>query len=78
MFFEVCQLSSLKHILNLFFCCFCSKDETEKKAAEKKFMDIASAKEVLTDDGKFFKLMNFLLKWLNLLFGINLKKVMLD
>jgi preprotein translocase subunit Sec63 len=28
------------------------QDETEKKAAEKKFMDIAAAKEVLTDDGK--------------------------
>ena len=27
------------------------QDETEKKAAEKKFMDIAAAKEVLTDDG---------------------------
>ena len=27
-------------------------DEEEKKAAEKKFMDIASAKEVLSDDGK--------------------------
>ena len=26
------------------------QDETEKKAAEKKFMDIAAAKEVLTDD----------------------------
>ena len=27
-------------------------DEEEKKAAEKKFMDIASAKEVLSDEGK--------------------------
>jgi DnaJ-class molecular chaperone len=27
-------------------------DEEEKKNAEKKFMDIASAKEVLSDDGK--------------------------
>jgi hypothetical protein len=27
------------------------QDEDEKKAAEKKFMDIAAAKEVLTDDG---------------------------
>ena len=27
-------------------------DEEEKKAAEKKFMDIAAAKEVLTDDEK--------------------------
>ena len=31
---------------------FLIQDETEKKAAEKKFMDIAAAKEVLTDDGK--------------------------
>ncbi|QQP53487.1 Uncharacterized protein FKW44_005989 [Caligus rogercresseyi] len=28
------------------------QDEDDKKKAEKKFMDIASAKEVLTDDGK--------------------------
>lgn len=27
------------------------QDETEKKAAEKKFMDIAAAKEVLSDEG---------------------------
>ena len=30
------------------------QDETEKKAAEKKFMDIAAAKEVLTDDGMHY------------------------
>ena len=29
------------------------QDETEKKKAEKKFMDIAAAKEVLTDPGEF-------------------------
>ena len=29
------------------------QEEDEKKRAEKKFMDIASAKEVLTDPGKF-------------------------
>ena len=28
-------------------------DEEEKKRAEKKFMDIAAAKEVLTDKGKY-------------------------
>lgn len=28
------------------------REEAEKKAAEKKFIDIASAKEVLTDPGK--------------------------
>ena len=27
------------------------QDEEDKKAAEKKFMDIAAAKEVLTDEG---------------------------
>ena len=37
-------------------------DEVAKKAAEKKFIDIAAAKEVLTDPGKFVRvdsLMNF-------------------
>ena len=28
-------------------------DETEKAEAEKKFIDLAAAKEVLTDDGKY-------------------------
>ena len=32
--------------------CLAFQDEDEKKVAEKKFMDIAAAKEVLTDDGK--------------------------
>ena len=30
------------------------QDEVAKKAAEKKFIDIAAAKEVLTDPGKSF------------------------
>ena len=30
------------------------QDEDEKKKAEKKFMDIAAAKEVLTDEGWLF------------------------
>ena len=30
------------------------QDEDEKKKAEKKFMDIAAAKEVLSDDGEIF------------------------
>lgn len=32
------------------------QSETEKKEAEKKFIDIASAKEVLTDPGRRFLL----------------------
>ena len=31
------------------------QDEDEKKKAEKKFMDIAAAKEVLTDQGRLFR-----------------------
>ena len=31
------------------------QDEDEKKKAEKKFMDIAAAKEVLTDEGRLFR-----------------------
>ena len=30
------------------------QDEEDKKKAEKKFMDIAAAKEVLTDEGRLF------------------------
>ena len=30
------------------------QDEEEKKKAEKKFMDIAAAKEVLSDEGETF------------------------
>lgn len=36
---------------------FFIQDEDEKKSAEKKFMDIAAAKEVLTDDGKFLSVL---------------------
>ena len=33
------------------------QEEEDKKKAEKKFMDIAAAKEVLTDEGGFNKLL---------------------
>ena len=41
-------------------------DENDKKKAEKKFMDIAAAKEVLSDPGKY----------LSLNFGLNTEKLL--
>lgn len=46
------------------------QSETEKKEAEKKFIDIASAKEVLTDPGQA-------LGWLMVIYGIKWIVVML-
>ena len=58
-------MAQLMHYILTLSCCFQAykklamqwhpdkfQDEEDKKKAEKKFMDIAAAKEVLSDDGK--------------------------
>ena len=59
--YNVCESRLLATIPHLFCRKLAQKwhpdnfqDEDEKKKAEKKFMDIAAAKEVLTDEGELF------------------------
>lgn len=51
------------------------QDEDEKKKAEKKFMDIAAAKEVLTDPGTYKSFFSTIQSALKLVCKINCLKV---